>query len=512
MKRFLIFLFLGFSSMIVYGQVDTVTIHTFGGIQDDGCKQVEATPDRGYIMIGTTNSFGVGYTSFYAIKTDSLCNFKWSKTYGGANSQEGYSVAPTLDKGYVFVGFTNSYGAGGYDVYLVKTDSMGNEKWQQTYGGSNWDFGYSVKQLKDSGFIISGVTYSYGPGNGNMYIVRTDKLGNVMWQVTAGDTGYSAGNAIYVLNDSIYLIAGSSTSYGGHGDTNACIVRIQDYGDSGHILSTGVYGKNQNSVFYSISQTPDKGFIMNSSNDSISKIDSGSSFPWECTYKVDSNGQYVWMQLFNGGNLPAIGKDAIELKNDSIYSLSSNSDVGAGGYDFYFHVSNSGGNWLAGTTFGGTKDELAGSIAIGKNGDIVLAGCSDTYPTYSCGLFDVFMVKLKPSFSFGLYDTVVTRFIDTTEWPASVHQIQEHIGVNIFPDPVVTSATILVQGNDMGRYTFNLYNITGECVIKNYPLKNIGNGQAVAVLQKGNLASGVYNYEIISNGITKAATGKIIIE
>lgn len=92
----------------LYGQNDTSYIHTFGGIQEDYCRQIQPTPDGGYILIGTTNSFGSGNTSFYAIKTDSLCNFKWSKTYGGSQNQAGYSVTPTLDKGFAFVGFTDS--------------------------------------------------------------------------------------------------------------------------------------------------------------------------------------------------------------------------------------------------------------------------------------------------------------------------------------------------------------------------------------------------------------------
>ncbi len=234
----------------ISAQSDTFYMHTYGGIQNDGCRQIQPTPDGGYITIGTTNSYGYGNTSFYAIKTDSLCRFQWSRTYGGRENQEGFSVTNTLDKGYAFVGFTDSYGAGGYDVLLVKTDSMGVAQWQQVYGGSNWDFGYSVKQLSDSGYLIGGLTYSFGSGNGNMYIIRTDKKGNLIWQTTAGGNGYSAANAIAVWEDSLYIIAGASTSYGVFNDTNAILVQINDNGTTEW---TKVYGDSTDKSFNSYS-------------------------------------------------------------------------------------------------------------------------------------------------------------------------------------------------------------------------------------------------------------------
>src|SRR5579863_6156484 len=116
----------------LYGQfTDTAYIYTYGGIQDDVCNQIKPTDDGGYIMIGTSNSFGCGNTDFYVVKIDSLGNHKWSKTFGGDENEEGFSVTQTFEHGYVFMGFTDSYGAGGYDVYLVKTDSMGNFQWQR---------------------------------------------------------------------------------------------------------------------------------------------------------------------------------------------------------------------------------------------------------------------------------------------------------------------------------------------------------------------------------------------
>jgi len=511
MKRFFTLITAFVLCFNLYGQNDTAYIHTFGGIQNDGCKQVQPTPDGGYIMIGTTSSFGAGNTDFYAIKTDSLCNFKWSKCYGGPLNEEGFSVTTTLDKGYAFVGFTNSYGAGGYDVFLVKTDSMGNQKWQKTYGGSNWDFGYSIQQLKDSGYVICGLTYSYGSVNGSMYIIRTDKMGDTLWTRTVGDSDYTIGNALTVFEDSLFIIAGASTSY--HiGDTNAVLVEIND---KGTIKWTKIYSDSTNKTFNSIHVTPDKGLVIDGRTDSVPNSTRKDSIQFEFVMKTDSLGKVL---LIAPSLLPSAnngsGSDAIELADGSFLSLGCNSSFGAGGYDFTsFHLS-SGGWVIDGATYGGPQNEISGSLAIGKNGDLVLTGSSNSYPLFSCGLFDVFMVRIKAiDILPNTYDTIVYRFKDTTEWLASIPlQSQYQVGVNIYPNPAVSTAKIVVQGEDNNKYTFCLYSINGQDVVNNYPLMNIGHGQAVALFKKGVLSAGEYIYQIISNGNKKVASGKLILE
>ncbi len=512
MKRLSSILILWIFCLNVNGQRnDTAYIYTFGGIQNEGCRQIMPTPDGGYILLGTTNSFGAGNTDFYALKLDSSCRFKWSRCYGGTINEEGYSVVTTLDKGYAFLGFTDSYGAGGYDVFLVKTDSLGNVQWQKTYGGSNWDFGYSLKQLKDSGFLVSGVTYSYGAGNGSMYLIRTDKKGDTLWEKTVGGNGYTTGNSIDILNDSIYLIAGGTTSFG-LSDTNACIFKIKDCKDSGSVVSKWIYGGKKTSTFNSIRTVSDKGYIMYGSCDSIPDSIKACAFQDEYCPKIDSNGVMKWCQLIH---FPAasIGMDAIELSDHSILSLASTSGGGAGKNDFHVQRFDAGGNWLQATTFGGPEDEIASSIAVGKNGDLLFAGCSDTYPLYSEGLFDIFLVRLRMTDTIPIpYIPKVHNVLDTTQFTSAIPQQHSPVGVNIFPNPLVTSSTILVQGEDRRKYSFSLYNINGQCLINKAPLKNTSKGQAVAVLQKGNLTSGVYSYEIMADGNTKVNQGKIIVQ
>ncbi|HTA28529.1 MAG TPA: hypothetical protein VK809_12125 [Bacteroidia bacterium] len=508
MKRGLLLLVsfvLGFN---LYSQSDTSYIHTFGGIQDDGCKQIQATPDGGYITIGTTNSFGVGNTDFYVIKTDSLCNFKWSRTYGGPLNDEGFSVTNTRDGGYAFVGFTDSYGAGGYDVFLVKTDGLGNVEWQKTYGGSNWDFGYSVQQTNDGGFVICGLTYSYGNSDGDVYIIRTNSVGDTLWTKTFGGQGYDVGNQIAVRHDSLYIIAGATTSYG-VGDTNAMLLQIND---KGTIEWTKTYGGDSNNFrFNSVHLTPDNALLMYGSTDSISDSVHSNSYENEYFLKTDTFGVPLVAHDMDSPQ-EGFGADARQLADGTFITMGSNESYGAGQLDFHIYHLNSSSFFIAGPTFGGVKNEMVGSMAFGKNGDVVFAGSSNTYPTYSAGLYDVFIVRVTSTNLFGGYDTVVTRFIDTTQWLSSIPKVQFKVGVTVFPNAVSSLATILVQGSDFEKYAYNMYDINGNRIINNAPLNSIGHGQAVAKFERGNIPAGEYLYEIISNGSKKVASGKLIIE
>ena len=137
----------------------------YGGTGYDYGHSVAQTFDKGYVIAGATTSFGVGSTDAYILKTDSMGVVLWQKTFGGINIDQFYSIKETSDSGFVMAGFTNSEGNGGYDMYVVKTDKNGDSLWTKSFGGTNWDFAYSVEQTSDGGYIIAGATYSYGNGN-----------------------------------------------------------------------------------------------------------------------------------------------------------------------------------------------------------------------------------------------------------------------------------------------------------------------------------------------------------
>jgi hypothetical protein len=169
-------------------------------------KCVQQTKDSGYVVAGflyNGNNFDV-----YLFKTDSSGALKWTKTFGGANDDFGYSVTQTFDGGYIVAGTTKSYGMGFGDAYIIKTDPNGVMQWTKTYGGISSDEAYSIKQTSDGGFIICGYTQSYGAGNRDVYLVKTDQNGNQRWTKTFGDTGDEEGNSVMQTKDGGFVMTG----------------------------------------------------------------------------------------------------------------------------------------------------------------------------------------------------------------------------------------------------------------------------------------------------------------
>ncbi|MDP6647664.1 MAG: hypothetical protein QGG15_00885 [Dehalococcoidales bacterium] len=204
----------------------------FGGMEDDRAFSVQQTTDGGYIIAGDTKSYGVGGSDVYLVKTDGVGNGEWSQTFGGEDGDRAFSVQQTTDGGYIIAGGTASYGAGYTDVYLVKTDGGGNEEWYRTFGGEGYDEAFSVQQTADGGYIIAGDTESFGVGNSDAYLVKTDGEGNGEWSRTFGgeayDTAYvgqHGGTTAQQTADGGYIIAGGTASYGA-GNSDVYVIKV----------------------------------------------------------------------------------------------------------------------------------------------------------------------------------------------------------------------------------------------------------------------------------------------
>jgi hypothetical protein len=157
---------------------------TIGGENEDLGLSLIRTSDGGYAIAGYTSSFGAGDYDVYVVKLDANGNLQWTKTIGGPGYEIGFSLIQTSDGGYAIAGITNSFGAGDYDVYVVKLDAHGNLQWTKTIGGENEDLGLSLIQTSDGGYAIAGNTESFGAGGDDVYVVKLDKNGNACCAVS----------------------------------------------------------------------------------------------------------------------------------------------------------------------------------------------------------------------------------------------------------------------------------------------------------------------------------------
>lgn len=149
-------------------QPQTMWSRTFGGTGSDYGNGVAQTPDGGFIVASRTNSFGAGLDDIWLIKTDSNGDTLWTKLFGGVGDERPMAVRVCSDHGFIICGITRSMGAGGDDLYLIKTDSMGPEMWSRVYGGAQDDGGYDVIETDDGGFAVTGYTASFSNGLGDL--------------------------------------------------------------------------------------------------------------------------------------------------------------------------------------------------------------------------------------------------------------------------------------------------------------------------------------------------------
>ncbi|MCK4233309.1 hypothetical protein KAX75_02705 [candidate division WOR-3 bacterium] len=272
-------------------------IKTYGGVENDQGLSVQQTFDGGYIIAGNTSSSGEGFEDVYLIKTNSLGDTLWTKTFGGIDDDFGRSVQQTPDSGYIVVGWTKSFGEGLEDVYLIKTNSFGDSIWTKFYGGTDNDLGRSVDQTLNGGFIIVGETESYGAGRADVYIIETDENGETIWTKTYGGEENDVGYSVQLTYDGGYIIAGNTYSF----DEFISEILLLKINNNGKTIWSKRYGDNYYNNGYSVQQTPDGGYIITGST-----IGYLSGYDWvDFVYLVrtDFLGRYLWKRTYENEEL-----------------------------------------------------------------------------------------------------------------------------------------------------------------------------------------------------------------
>lgn len=323
------------------------------------------TYDGGFVLVGSIDGDAM------LVKTDSLGNMIWNKTFGGQNVDCGRSVIETTDKGFAFAGYSQpSYGND--DFWLVKTDSDGNKQWEKTFGGPAIDRAYSFVQTEDEGYLITGLSASFGAGNGDLWIAKTTSSGNLEWNKTLGGSETDYGNQIIKTSDNGYAIAGYTASFGlGAGD--AWLVKMNS---SRSIQWNQTYGSTTGDEATSVVETSNMGFALAgwTNHDTYGRTDF-----W--LVKTNTFGGMQWSQTYGGS------------EDDLAHSLLQTGDIGfalvGSTYSFGPMSSPSSANvWLVKTdgagnmqgnqTYGGTSGDSAKAIIQTNDSGLVFSGATTT--------------------------------------------------------------------------------------------------------------------------------------
>jgi hypothetical protein len=230
---------------------------TYGGSEDDEAFSIHQAADGGYIVAGYTSSSGAGKKDVWVLKLDKDGSVGWQKAYGGGSDDVAYSIQQTPDGGYILAGSTGSFGKGNNDMWALKLDESGNVDWQKTYGGIGDDGAYSIQPTSDGGYIIGGWTSSYST-KVKPWILKLDSIGTIEQQfIFLGGMGEDRIYFIRETSDGGYILAGSTDSYG-LGKKDAWIIKIQP---DGTILQSLFGGTGDDEAFY-VEETLDRGFAV----------------------------------------------------------------------------------------------------------------------------------------------------------------------------------------------------------------------------------------------------------
>ena len=298
---------------------------TYGGSGDDGASSVVQTGDGGYALAGGTNSFGAGGNDCWLIKVDSAGSMQWNKTYGGTGIDGSSSMIQTADGGYALAGDTTSFGAGGYDFWLVKTDANGNALWNKTYGGTQDDSACSVVQTNDGGYALAGKMIPFGPGPDDFWLVKTDSAGNQQWNKTYGGTQDEVAFCMIQMADGGYAIAGETTTQTSLYD--GLLLRTDA---SGNQLWNRTYGGTGQEQIEHLVQTRDGGLALAGGGTWL-----GGDRSYDVwLFKTDANGNQLWNRSY-GGEYFDEAYDVIQT-SDGGYALACQSlSFGAGISNFW---------------------------------------------------------------------------------------------------------------------------------------------------------------------------------
>jgi hypothetical protein len=202
----------------------------------------------------------------------------WTKILGGSGYDEARSVIELTDGGFALVGFSDSYGVGLFDIYLIRTDRNGIILWSKVYGGSDTDMGMDLKQTADGGFILSSTTRSFSnTGYSQLCLLKTDSLGNLQWSRAYGDSMLeSYARQVQITSDGGYAMIGT---YDYYNNQQLILIKTDSNGLSNCVENSQLFTTTSCTTQYQGSIYLDSPSVRNEINFPVASTSGGNSLP-----------------------------------------------------------------------------------------------------------------------------------------------------------------------------------------------------------------------------------------
>lgn len=515
----------------------------------DWSYSVKQTSNNGYIICGNIgHANGSGY-DVCLIATDSVGDSLWTKIYTGPNDHFiAYDMIVTADNGYAIVGFEES---GDKDVFVVKTDSLGNVMWAKSYGGSNDEEGLAIIEESNGDLVISGHTFSYGKGIMDVYLLKVDQLGSLIWTKTHGADRSDYCTDLIALDDG-YVLTGRTSGFGTGAiyDDDLYLMRTDL---NGNMVWANTYGDDQNDGGKSLIISEDSNIVVTGYTSS-----SGAGQTDVYLIKADLGGNHVWSHTF-GGTLSEEGSDLVELSNGGYAIVGETRNFGKGQNDLYLIRVDSIGmgtcqqdsavtivtplTWLSDTGgvessgFKYTYEELIPSEADTNIGDpcfcVPPTANFSASMTHACGSFydnstwtDSWLwvfgdgdtsTQQSPGHCFwgsGNFNVCLTvsnacgtdTFCQTIgAWIGIAEYDTDPTPFRLIPNPMINTAEVRIEGVASASYGIKVFDALGRLVGE---LNNVSSG---AIIERKSLTGGVYYVQLYKGEVPLGAR-KLIIE
>jgi len=416
--------------------IDTLWTKTYGGVGNDAANCVRQTPkDNGYIIVGYTGSFGAGGADIYLIKTDEYGDTLWTRTYGGEDDDFGSCIQLTSDEGYIIAGYTWSFGTGDMDAWIIKTNSYGDTLWTKTFGGPFTDRGYSIEKTNDGSSILSGFTQSVYRMS-ELFLVKIDEEGDTLWTRTIGGTSDDCGHYSTQISDGGYIATGFTHSYG-MGTPQRYNVFLARTDTNGDTLWTKNFGGDDDDEGWVVQETSDGGFII--VGDSWS-FQPGNSHVY--LIKTDSDGNELWTKLYGR---PYFDQGfCLQQTSDNGFIIAGLTSADDWNEDIYLIRTDEFGDSLWTGHIGHDFLDVGKWIELTIDGCYIIAGYTKPWGESDS---DVFLVKTTPDQTNAIYE-------DDNKLPMQFNLSQNH--PNPFNASTVISYSILFDS----KVTIEVYDIT----------------------------------------------------